>query len=128
MRNTPGWYGTSTLAELGASEPVVDPQLRRAHVLVVCGTKVLVEVLNRLDVPGVAVTDVSLHRPRLTTSSCPWPTAVATTARQPDRSRPGLPAAAVVRAGDVLGRSRHGKKQAPYGRLLRTGEPEPAGQ
>jgi ABC-2 type transport system ATP-binding protein len=53
------------LAELGAGEPVVDARLRRVHVLAVGGTKVLVEVLNRLDLLGVRVVDVSLHRPRL---------------------------------------------------------------
>ncbi|MCZ7421949.1 MULTISPECIES: ATP-binding cassette domain-containing protein [unclassified Micromonospora] len=53
------------LAELGAGEPVVEARMRRVHVLVVGGTKVVVEVLDRLEARAVKVVEVSLHRPRL---------------------------------------------------------------
>ena len=53
------------LAQVGASEPVVDEHLRRAHVLVHIGTKAVVEALTQLDARAVRVLDVSLHRPKL---------------------------------------------------------------
>ncbi|MCT2586664.1 ATP-binding cassette domain-containing protein [Actinophytocola gossypii] len=53
------------LADVGAGEPSVDEQHRRVRVLVDAGTKSLIEALRRLDGEGVAVLDVSLHRPTL---------------------------------------------------------------
>jgi ABC-2 type transport system ATP-binding protein len=53
------------LAEIGSDEPKVDAQARRIGVLVETGPKALMEVLRRLDVDGVAVLDVALHRPTL---------------------------------------------------------------
>src|SRR5207248_2389215 len=53
------------LAEIGSDEPKVDAQARRVGVLVDTGPKALMEVLRRLDVDGVAVLDVALHRPTL---------------------------------------------------------------
>jgi ABC-2 type transport system ATP-binding protein len=53
------------LADVGSDEPVVDEQSRRAGVLVDTGPKALIEALRRLDVDGVTVLDVGLHRPTL---------------------------------------------------------------
>jgi ABC-2 type transport system ATP-binding protein len=53
------------LAGVGADEPVVDEQARRASVLVDTGPKALIEALRRLDLDGVGVLDVGLHRPTL---------------------------------------------------------------
>ncbi|HEX5407381.1 MAG TPA: ATP-binding cassette domain-containing protein [Pseudonocardiaceae bacterium] len=53
------------LAEVGADEPKVDEQSRRVGVLVDTGPKALIEALRRLDLDGVTVMDVGLHRPTL---------------------------------------------------------------
>jgi ABC-2 type transport system ATP-binding protein len=53
------------LAEVGSGEPSVEEHHRRVQVLVDAGTKSLIEALRRLDAEGVAVLDVSLHRPTL---------------------------------------------------------------
>ncbi|GAB3430040.1 ATP-binding cassette domain-containing protein [Actinophytocola sediminis] len=53
------------LAEVGSGEPIADEQHKRVQVLVEAGTKSLIEALRRLDADGVAVLDVSLHRPTL---------------------------------------------------------------
>jgi ABC-2 type transport system ATP-binding protein len=53
------------LAAVGADEPKVDEQGRRISVLVDTGPKALIEALRRLDVDGVNVLDVGLHRPTL---------------------------------------------------------------
>jgi ABC-2 type transport system ATP-binding protein len=53
------------LADVGADEPTVDEQSRRISVLVDTGPKALIEALRRLDVDGVNVLDVGLHRPTL---------------------------------------------------------------
>jgi ABC-2 type transport system ATP-binding protein len=55
----------TALAEVGSDEPVVDEQSRRASVLVDTGPKALIEALRRLDLDGVTVLDVGLHRPTL---------------------------------------------------------------
>jgi ABC-2 type transport system ATP-binding protein len=56
---------TKVLAEVGSDEPVSDDQSRRASVLVDTGPKALIEALRRLDLDGVTVLDVGLHRPTL---------------------------------------------------------------
>ena len=56
---------TRVLADVGAGEPVVDEHTRRVQVVVDAGPKSLVEALRRLDVEGVTVLDVALHRPTL---------------------------------------------------------------
>ena len=53
------------LAEVGTGEPTVDQHGRRVQVAVGAGSKSLVEALRRLDVEGVTVLDVGLHRPTL---------------------------------------------------------------
>jgi ABC-2 type transport system ATP-binding protein len=53
------------LAEVGSAEPTVDRHGKRVQVLVDAGPKSLVEALRRLDVEGVTVLDVGLHRPTL---------------------------------------------------------------
>jgi ABC-2 type transport system ATP-binding protein len=53
------------LAEVGSDTPVLDEQARRAGVLVDTGPKALIEALRRLDLDGVTVLDVGLHRPTL---------------------------------------------------------------
>jgi ABC-2 type transport system ATP-binding protein len=53
------------LAEVGTGEPTVDQHGRRLQVGVDAGAKSLVEALRRLDIEGVAVLDVGLHRPTL---------------------------------------------------------------
>jgi ABC-2 type transport system ATP-binding protein len=53
------------LAEVGTGEPTVDRHSRRVQVVVEAGPKSLVEALRRLDVEGVTVLDVGLHRPTL---------------------------------------------------------------
>ncbi|HEY3752043.1 MAG TPA: ATP-binding cassette domain-containing protein [Pseudonocardiaceae bacterium] len=53
------------LAEVGADEPKVEEQARRISVLVDTGPKALIEALRRLDLDGVTVLDVGLHRPTL---------------------------------------------------------------
>jgi ABC-2 type transport system ATP-binding protein len=53
------------LAEVGTGEPTVDRHAKRVQVSVDGGAKSLVEALRRLDVDGVAVLDVGLHRPTL---------------------------------------------------------------
>jgi len=53
------------LAEVGTGEPTVDQHGRRVQVAVGAGAKSLVEALRRLDVEGVTVLDVGLHRPTL---------------------------------------------------------------
>jgi ABC-2 type transport system ATP-binding protein len=53
------------LADVGADEPKVDEQARRISVLVDTGPKALIEALRRLDLDGVTVLDVGLHRPTL---------------------------------------------------------------
>ncbi|MDQ3786258.1 MAG: ATP-binding cassette domain-containing protein [Actinomycetota bacterium] len=53
------------LAEVGSAEPTVDGHGKRVQVLVDAGPKSLVEALRRLDVEGVTVLDVGLHRPTL---------------------------------------------------------------
>jgi ABC-2 type transport system ATP-binding protein len=53
------------LTEVGSDTPVVDEQARRASVLVDTGPKALIEALRRLDLDGVTVLDVGLHRPTL---------------------------------------------------------------
>jgi ABC-2 type transport system ATP-binding protein len=53
------------LAEVGADEPKADEQARRISVLVDTGPKALIEALRRLDLDGVSVLDVGLHRPTL---------------------------------------------------------------
>jgi len=53
------------LAEIGSAEPIVDKHGKRLHVLVDGGPKSLIEALRRLDVEGVSVLDVGLHRPTL---------------------------------------------------------------
>jgi ABC-2 type transport system ATP-binding protein len=53
------------LADVGADEPKVDEQGRRISVLVDTGPKALIEALRRLDLDGVNVLDVGLHRPTL---------------------------------------------------------------
>jgi ABC-2 type transport system ATP-binding protein len=53
------------LADVGSGEPTVERQHKRAQVLVDAGTKSLIEALRRLDAEGIAVLDVSLHRPTL---------------------------------------------------------------
>ena len=53
------------LAEVGSGEPAVEEHHRRVQVLVDAGTKSLIEALRRLDAEGIAVLDVSLHRPTL---------------------------------------------------------------
>ncbi len=53
------------LAEVGTGEPSVDQHGRRVQVAVGAGAKSLVEALRRLDVEGVTVLDVGLHRPTL---------------------------------------------------------------
>jgi ABC-2 type transport system ATP-binding protein len=53
------------LAEVGADEPTGDAQTRRVGVLVETGPKALIEALRRLDLEGVGVLDVALHRPTL---------------------------------------------------------------
>jgi ABC-2 type transport system ATP-binding protein len=56
---------TKVLAEVGAEEPTADDQSRKVGVLVDTGSKALVEALRRLDIEGVGVLDVGLHRPTL---------------------------------------------------------------
>jgi ABC-2 type transport system ATP-binding protein len=56
---------TRVLAEVGTGEPTVDQHGRRVHVVVEAGAKSLIEALRRLDVEGVTVLDVGLHRPTL---------------------------------------------------------------
>jgi ABC-2 type transport system ATP-binding protein len=56
---------TRVLAEVGTGEPTVDRHGKRVQVGVDAGAKSLVEALRRLDVEGVAVLDVALHRPTL---------------------------------------------------------------
>jgi ABC-2 type transport system ATP-binding protein len=53
------------LAEVGSDEPKSDTQTRRISVLVDTGPKALIEALRRLDLDGVGVLDVGLHRPTL---------------------------------------------------------------
>ncbi|TDV50965.1 ATP-binding cassette domain-containing protein [Actinophytocola oryzae] len=53
------------LAAVGSGEPTVDQHARRVQVVVDAGAKSLVEALRRLDVEGVTVLDVGLHRPTL---------------------------------------------------------------
>jgi ABC-2 type transport system ATP-binding protein len=53
------------LADIGAGEPAVDRHGRRVQVAVEAGAKSLIEALRRLDVEGVTVLDVGLHRPTL---------------------------------------------------------------
>jgi ABC-2 type transport system ATP-binding protein len=53
------------LADVGADEPQVDEQGRKISVLVDTGPKALIEALRRLDLDGVNVLDVGLHRPTL---------------------------------------------------------------
>jgi ABC-2 type transport system ATP-binding protein len=53
------------LGEVGSGEPEVNAHSRDVHVLVDAGPKSLIEALRRLDAEGVAVLDVSLHRPSL---------------------------------------------------------------
>jgi ABC-2 type transport system ATP-binding protein len=53
------------LAEVGTGEPTVDHHGRRVQVAVGAGAKSLVEALRRLDVEGVTILDVGLHRPTL---------------------------------------------------------------
>ncbi|HEX6357542.1 ATP-binding cassette domain-containing protein [Actinophytocola sp.] len=53
------------LAEVGAGEPTTDRHSRRVQVVVDGGPKSLIEALRRLDVEGVTVLDVGLHRPTL---------------------------------------------------------------
>jgi ABC-2 type transport system ATP-binding protein len=56
---------TRVLAEVGTGEPTVDQHGRRVQVVVEAGAKSLIEALRRLDVEGVTVLDVGLHRPTL---------------------------------------------------------------
>lgn len=56
---------TRVLAEVGTGDPTVDQHGRRVHVVVEAGAKSLIEALRRLDVEGVTVLDVGLHRPTL---------------------------------------------------------------
>jgi ABC-2 type transport system ATP-binding protein len=56
---------TRVLAEVGTGEPTVDQHGKRVQVVVEAGAKSLVEALRRLDVEGVTVLDVGLHRPTL---------------------------------------------------------------
>jgi ABC-2 type transport system ATP-binding protein len=56
---------TRVLTEVGVGEPTVDQHGRRVQVVVEAGAKSLVEALRRLDVEGVTVLDVGLHRPTL---------------------------------------------------------------
>ncbi|HKN98274.1 MAG TPA: ATP-binding cassette domain-containing protein [Pseudonocardiaceae bacterium] len=56
---------SQVLADVGSDTPVVDEQARRAGVLVDTGPKALIEALRRLDLDGVTVLDVGLHRPTL---------------------------------------------------------------
>ncbi len=53
------------LAEVGSGEPDVNKHSREVQVLVDAGPKSLIEALRRLDGDGIAVLDVSLHRPTL---------------------------------------------------------------
>jgi ABC-2 type transport system ATP-binding protein len=53
------------LTEVGSADPTVDEHGKRVQVLVDAGPKSLVEALRRLDVEGVTVLDVGLHRPTL---------------------------------------------------------------
>jgi ABC-2 type transport system ATP-binding protein len=53
------------LTEVGTGEPTVDQHGRRVQVVVEAGSKSLIEALRRLDVEGVTVLDVGLHRPTL---------------------------------------------------------------
>ncbi|TDD54717.1 ATP-binding cassette domain-containing protein [Saccharopolyspora elongata] len=53
------------LGEVGAGEPEVEENLRKAFVAVDSGPKSLIEALRRLDAEDVAVHDVALHRPTL---------------------------------------------------------------
>jgi ABC-2 type transport system ATP-binding protein len=53
------------LAEVGSGEPTIDQHGRRVQVVVEAGAKSLIEALRRLDVEGVTVLDVGLHRPTL---------------------------------------------------------------
>ena len=53
------------LAEIGTGDPTVDQHGRRVQVVVEAGAKSLIEALRRLDVEGVTVLDVGLHRPTL---------------------------------------------------------------
>ncbi|MFL6123505.1 ATP-binding cassette domain-containing protein [Actinophytocola sp.] len=53
------------LAEIGTGEPTVDRHGKRVQVAVEAGAKSLIEALRRLDVEGVTVLDVGLHRPTL---------------------------------------------------------------
>jgi ABC-2 type transport system ATP-binding protein len=55
----------AVLVDVGADEPKVDEQSRRISVLVDTGPKALIEALRRLDLDGVGVLDVGLHRPSL---------------------------------------------------------------
>jgi ABC-2 type transport system ATP-binding protein len=56
---------TRVLAEVGTGEPTVDQHGKRLQVVVEAGPKSLIEALRRLDVEGVTVLDVGLHRPTL---------------------------------------------------------------
>jgi ABC-2 type transport system ATP-binding protein len=56
---------TRVLATVGSAEPTVDQHGKRVQVLVDAGPKSLVEALRLLDVEGVTVLDVGLHRPTL---------------------------------------------------------------
>jgi ABC-2 type transport system ATP-binding protein len=53
------------LAEIGTGDPTIDQHGRRVQVVVEAGAKSLIEALRRLDVEGVTVLDVGLHRPTL---------------------------------------------------------------
>jgi len=53
------------LTEVGSGEPTTDRHARRVQVVVEGGPKSLIEALRRLDVEGVSVMDVGLHRPTL---------------------------------------------------------------
>ncbi|MCI2418869.1 ATP-binding cassette domain-containing protein [Saccharopolyspora sp. K220] len=53
------------LSEVGSGPPEIEEQLRKALVAVDTGPKALIEALRRLDLEGVAVQDVALHRPTL---------------------------------------------------------------
>ncbi|GAA0506975.1 daunorubicin resistance protein DrrA family ABC transporter ATP-binding protein [Saccharopolyspora subtropica] len=56
---------TRVLGDVGSGAPEPHEQLRKVVVAVDTGPKALVEALRRLDVEGVAVHDVALHRPTL---------------------------------------------------------------
>ena len=55
----------AVLAAVGTGEPTVDQHGKRVQVVVDAGPKSLIEALRRLDVEGVTVLDVGLHRPTL---------------------------------------------------------------